>query len=316
MGNWSKVVALLAILSVGVAFGGYVLYRSEYVKPRAAIAEERAKIEEQLTQGRAASERMTNESRALEPLYASSLPLNRAQADVQYQIWLTQILEFCNARESKVTVQRLNQQANGATYTHRFLVEGEFSLLDLTQFLYEFYWTPFLHRINTLDVQPQEHTELLKVSIAVDGLAIQYRANPQQPFPLADKLPLSTAPKKQLVSGPFAAYSPMGEMEIFRAVKTGVDVASYARLTALPTITDEDGRTTTSSRWYSATDGRTDSYKVGDRLTYGAFDATVEDIDPDAGIVVLRQNNSGGRLWGVRLGSSLSEAIAIPTVLF
>ena len=63
-------------------------------------------------------------------------------------------------------------------------------------------------------------------------------------------------------------------------------------------------------------EGRTEAYKVGEQLKVGAFDATIEDIDPDVGIVILRQNNSPNRLWAVPLGYTLSEAVAIPSTLF
>jgi len=316
MGNWSKVIIILVILSLGVAFGGYMLYQSKYVKPRKEIADKCAEIQSQIDQGRQTSEFWTQSSEKLSTLYTRSFPTNAVQARDQYQIWLTQMLEFCNVHDPRVTVGRYNHPRNSGLATQEFSVQGQFSLLDLTQFLYEFYWTPFLHRISLLNIVPQAHSELLQVTMTIEGLTILYKQNPNQPYPLVDKLPLSTQPEKQLASGPFAAYRPMSEKEIFRAVKTGVDSASYTRLTGVPVVTDDSGQQSIIARWYMGVEGRTEAYKIGEQLKVGAFDATIEDIDPDVGIVILRQNNSPNRLWAVPLGYTLSEAVAIPSTLF
>ena len=52
MNAWLKSLLLLVILSVGFAFGGYMYYKNSYVKPRAAIAEERVKIEATIQNGK------------------------------------------------------------------------------------------------------------------------------------------------------------------------------------------------------------------------------------------------------------------------
>lgn len=316
MGNWSKVIAILAILSVGVGFGGYMSYKSQYVKPRADIAKKKSELEAQLEQGKALSANMTTSTEGLKRLYNNSFPTNPERAATRYQIWLTQMLDFCDARDPKTTVGQYVLDRRTGLATRRFMAQGEFTLLDLTQFLYEFYWTPFLHRIQTLDIQPQEHSDYLRVSMTIEGLSILYKDRPDRNIPTPDELPLNTPPERRLVSGPFAAYAPLGSMELFRAVKTGVDTASYAKLTGLPVITDDAGVQTVVSRWYLATEDKVTVCKKGERLTVGAFDCFVEDVDPDVGLVVLRQNNGTGRLWSVTLGSNLSDAVAIPSVLY
>lgn len=316
MGNWSKVVITLVILSVGVAFGGYMLYQSKYVKPREEVANKRNEIQNQIDQGRKTAEFWTQTCANLSSLYTRSFPTNRVNAGIEYQKWLSQMLEFCNVHDPKVTVGRYNHPRNSGLATQSFFVQGQFSLLDLTQFLYEFYWTPFLHRISHMDIIPQEHSDLLQVTMTIEGLTILYKQYPNQAYPLVDKLPLSTAPEQQLVSGPFAAYRPMAEKEIFRAVRTGVDSASYAMLTGVPVVTDDSGQATRIARWNMGAEGHTETFRIGERFTVGAFVATIEDIDPDVGIVILRQNNSSDRLWMVPLGYKLSDAVAIPSTLF
>ena len=313
MGNWTKVVVILIILSIGVAFAGYMGYRSKYVEPRAEIEKKRAEIQQQIDNGKTTSENWSTATARLRPLYTRSFPLKREAAALQYQLWLAQMLDFCNVNEPKVTVRDYVNPRGSSLATQRFQVQGEFTLLDLTQFLYEFYWTPFLHRIALLDIQPQEHSDRLNVTMTIEGLTIS-KLGVNQPYPLDDKLPLSTNPPKQLSSGPFAAYKQIGEMDIFRVVRSGVDAASFAKLTGTPVVTDEGGSPTKFARWYLGTEGRTQSYKIGDTMKVGAFEAEVIDIDSDGGLVVLKQKT--GNVWAVPLGYCLSEAVAVPANLF
>lgn len=314
MGNWTKIIVVLTILSIGVAFGGYVFYTKEYVKPRQELAEKKQAIEAEIQNGKNQIEQMTKTTESLTPLYRRSFPTNYAKGGMEYQIWLTQMLEFCGVHESKVEVGKFLRPRPGYVGTNKFVVQGQFTLRDLTQFLYEFYWAPFLHRISTLNIQPQEHSDLLQASMTIEGLTIFYKEDRTQQYPLADKLPLDTPPVRQTSSGPFAAYRQLGDVEIFRAVKSGVDTTSYTKLTGTPVVTDEGGQPTKFARWSLGAEGRTQTYKIGDRMTIGAFDAVVEDIDSDIGMVLLRQGS--GRLWAVPLGYNLSEAVAIPSTIY
>ena len=188
----------------------------------------------------------------------------------------------------------------------------ECNLIDLTQFLYEFYWTPFLHRISTLDITPDESSNKLRASIVIEGLTINFRTNPRQAYPLLNQLPLDANPPKQLASGPFAAYKALGDLDVFRAVRTGIDRTKLLLLSGVPTITDDSGNSVTVSRWRLESEDRVITLKVGDDLKIDSFVGTVVDIDDD--FVALRQSN--GLLWVVLLGRSLGDAIAIPPNLF
>ena len=222
------------------------------------------------------------------------------------------MLEFCNIRESQVTRGAYSNLRNLGLATQNFRVQAKCQLLDLTQFLYEFYWTPFLHRISTLDIIPQEGSDDLQIAMTIQGLTILYLTNPQQQFPLRDQLPLDAQAPQQLASGPFAAYKPLGELDVFRAVRTGVDQTALTRLTATPVITDDEGNEQKVTRWNLEAENRTISLKMGDVLKVGSFVANIADIDDN--LVILRQQN--GLLWAVPLGNKLSEAVAVPPNLF
>ncbi|MBS7337989.1 MAG: hypothetical protein ACI4SW_01720 [Thermoguttaceae bacterium] len=312
MNSWHKVVILLVIISLMIGGGGYLLYKSKWVKPREAIAKQKEELVNAIEYGKASTKQIEAQTQQLQPLYTRSFPRQSADAALQYEIWLSQMLEFCNIRESQVTRGAYSNLRNLGLATQNFRVQAKCQLLDLTQFLYEFYWTPFLHRISTLDIIPQEGSDDLQVAMTIQGLTILYLTNPQQQFPLRDQLPLAAQAPQQLASGPFAAYKPLGELDVFRAVRTGVDQTALTRLTATPVITDDEGNEQKVTRWNLEAESRTISLKIGDVLKVGSFVANIADIDDN--LVILRQQN--GLLWAVPLGNKLSEAVAVPPNLF
>lgn len=312
MNSWHKVVILLVIISLIVGGGGYLLYKSKWVKPREAIAKQKEELVNAIEYGKASTKQIEAQTQQLQPLYTRSFPRQSADAALQYEIWLSQMLEFCNIRESQVTRGAYSNLRNLGLATQNFRVQAKCQLLDLTQFLYEFYWTPFLHRISTLDIIPQEGSDDLQIAMTIQGLTILYLTNPQQQFPLRDQLPLDAQAPQQLASGPFAAYKPLGELDVFRAVRTGVDQTALTRLTATPVITDDEGNEQKVTRWNLEAENRTISLKMGDVLKVGSFVANIADIDDN--LVILRQQN--GLLWAVPLGNKLSEAVAVPPNLF
>ena len=311
MNSWHKVVILLVIISLIVGGGGYLLYKSKWVKPREAIAKQKEELVNAIEYGKASTKQIEAQTQQLQPLYTRSFPRQSADAALQYEIWLSQMLEFCNIRESQVTRGAYSNLRNLGLATQNFRVQAKCQLLDLTQFLYEFYWTPFLHRISTLDIIPQEGSDDLQIAMTIQGLTILYLTNPQQQFPLRDQLPLDAQAPQQLASGPFAAYKPLGELDVFRAVRTGVDQTALTRLTATPVITDDEGNEQKVTRWNLEAENRTISLKMGDVLKVGSFVANIADIDDN--LVIIRQQNG---LWAVPLGNKLSEAVAVPPNLF
>ena len=312
MGNWPKVIALLAIITGGFAFGGYVFYKSEYVKPRQELATKRDELKAAIENAKKQTENVVAMTTSLAPLYTRSFPTNRLEAAQQYEIWLSQMLEFCNMEDAKVTRLRYTPNPRTGTATQAYNVQAECNLIDLTQFLYEFYWTSFLHRVSMLDITPVESSDRIRVSLSIEGLTILYKANPQQRYPLANKLPLDAAAPQQLASGPFAAYAPMGELDVFRAVRTGIDRTKLLLLSGVPTITDDSGAAVTVSRWRLESEDRVITLKEGDELKIDSFSGTVVGIEEE--FVTLRQKN--GLLWIVLLGRTLGDAIAVPPNLF
>lgn len=332
MGNLQKICVLLTVLSVGAAGGAYAFYKKAYQKPRAEIAQQRAQFETYIENCKKSGENFDRTAARFAPIYALSLPTNPQNARIEYQIWLEQMLEFCNLSEPQAKIGRYTPNPATKTATQEYSVKARCTTNQLTQFLYEFYWTPFLHRITLLDMKPIENSDELDVAMTIQTMSLGYkekrdvatasdevaaetaRALAQYAaFPKTDKLPLETTPTRVLSSGPLAAYRPFAETELFRAVRAGVDSADFARLTGTPEVTDDRGTPTRFSRWHVATEDRTITLKAGDRLQIGSVDADVVEIADD--IVILRQNDDE-RLWIVPQGGLLSEATAVPANLY
>ncbi len=331
MGNLGKICVLLTALSVGAAGGAYAFYKKAYQKPRAEIAQQKTQLKTYIETCKKNGENFDRTAANYAPVYALSMPTNRQSAGVEYQIWLEQMLEFCNLIEPQTKAGRYVPNNANRTATQEFSVQAQCSTADLTQFLFEFYWTPFLHRITALDLKPIESSDLLDVRMTIQTMTVGYkerrdpatatneteRATAQAlarfaNYPKADKLPLETTPTRVLASGPLAAYRPFAETSLFRAVRTGIDSADYTRLTATPEVTDERGNVTLFSRWRVDVEDRTLTLKPGDRMQIGSFDADVVEIDAE--FVLLRQDDE--RFWVVPLGGKLSEAVAVPANLY
>lgn len=331
MGNLGKICVLLTALSVGAAGGAYAFYKKAYLKPRAEIAQQKTQLETYIETCKKNGENFDRTAANYAPVYALSMPTNQQNARIEYQIWLEQMLEFCNLVEPMTKAGRYVPNRVNRTATQEFSVQAQCSTEELTQFLFEFYWTPFLHRIAALDLKPIESSDLLDVRMTIETMTVGYKerrdpttaANETEKalaqalakfanYPKPDKLPIETTPTRVLASGPLAAYEPFAETQLFRAVRTGIDSADYARLTGTPEVTDERGNVTRFSRWRVETEDRTITLKAGDRMQIGSVDADVVEIDAD--FVVLRQDDE--RFWIVLHGEKLSDAVAVPANLY
>ncbi|MGI6400870.1 MAG: hypothetical protein ACOX0A_01965 [Thermoguttaceae bacterium] len=314
MSNWTKVIILLVIISLGIGFGGYLLYKKNYAAPRAEISQKREQLTTFIENGKQTTNNVVERTTQLESLYTRSFPTSRPDAALQYELWLSQMLDFCNMSDAQISRLAYQTPRNSGMAIQNFRVVAQCDMIDLVQFLYEFYWTPFLHRITTLDITPDENSEKLNTTMTIQGLTILYRLHQNQPYPLEKQLPNADQSnmQQQLASGPFAAYKQMGDVDVFRAVRTGIDPTSLTILTGVPTITNDAGDSVTVSRWNLSSEGKTISLQTGEELKIGSFVATIADIDEN--FVVLRQNN--GLLWVVLLGYKLSDALAVPPNLF
>ena len=309
MKNLRNFIIVLLIFAAAGWYFGRMAYRSFYTAPRAKIAEQKNKLLADIEQGKKNLAMMQQTAMNSRPLFSRSFPLNRTVAQTQYQMWLIQLAEFCDMESTNVTIGEYRQGRGYAT--EQFQVKTRSSMTQLYRFLYEFYWTSWLHRVNSLDIRSLEKSDLLEVTMIIEGLTLG-KMNQRDPYPLLNQFPLTT-PMRRLTSGPFRAYEEIARLELFRYSAPGIDNANYLILTGTPSVSDPaSDKTVAYSRWKLETEGRTFSLKKGERLSVGSFDGVIDDVFDD--MVILRQNN--GYRWVVNLGDKLGDAAAVPPDFF
>ena len=306
MKSLRNIIVIMVFLAIGAGFFGPKLWKSQYVAPRRALAEQKANLESQIAQGQNQVQRMRGVTQQnLVPLYTRSLPTQTGQAQLQYQIWLTQMAEFCGFKQTRITVGR--STASGGLMSHYFRMNADCTAEQLYRFLYEFYWTGYLHRINSLDIQTKESSSLLSAAFLFEGVTMA-KINPNQPLPTAGDLPGPDAAFRRLASAPWKAYQPMTRYNAFQYSRPGVDDANWTVLSAIPTVRTPDGKDVTQTRWRVQTSGKTMVVPIGGELSVGSFVGTVQEVIDD--MVILRQSN--GYTWILGLGDRLSAAACIP----
>lgn len=298
---------IIIFILFGVIFGyvGSIAYQKRYVGPRKKLTEQYEQLQQQIGFSKNRLAGMQQVTNANMKLFTRSFPLNPASARTEYQLWLTQLAEFCEMDQPLV---RIGQYQRGAGIaSHLFQLRAECTLEELYRFLYEFFWTSYLHRIDSMDIQTIEGSERLDVSLVLEGLTMA-KLDRNAAYPQANQLPLSWTWERRLASGPFAAYSDFAKTDLFRYARPGVDDANFTVLTGLPTVIDTAGVSVTQTRWKIESQGRTVTVGIGQRLSVGSFDGVVEAVDGD--MAILRQSN--GLRWILLLGEKLSDALAVP----
>ena len=306
MKSLRNAIIILVLIAAAGGFFGPKLWKSQYAQPRKAIAEQRAGLESQIAAGRNQIQVMRDTIQNSMNLYTRSFPMQVNEAQLQYQIWLTQLAEFCGFKETQISV--VNSSVNNGLMTHFFRLRADCTAEQLYRFLYEFSWTGFLHRIDSLDIQTKETSSLLTAAFLIEG-ATMPKINPNQPYPNQTLLPGPNAFYSRLASNPWKAYQPMSRYNVFQFSRPGVDDADWTVLSAIPTTQTAAGEKT-ETRWRVQTTGKTIVVPVGGELAVGSFVGTVVETVDD--MVILKQSN--GYSWILGLGDRLSNAACIPEV--
>ncbi|MEQ8785582.1 MAG: Ig domain-containing protein [Pirellulaceae bacterium] len=119
-----------------------------------------------------------------------SLPADLAEARSQYQEWLIAVTyEFFG--ENKMLVKPSGgESARGGVYDRlEYSIAGEGNLDELTRFLHRFYDVNYLHRIDTLRVQPIADSKNLKINCEIEALVVKTTAKQQLGEEQGDRLP-------------------------------------------------------------------------------------------------------------------------------
>jgi len=233
--------------------------------------------------------------------FPRSLPRNNNDARSLYSFWLWELLQHSGLENNHVNPHSPSRLALGAE--HRFSIQCTGSLPQLSLFMFEFYYAPFLHRIASLTLTPIEGTtEQLTFSMTISVLQLaQYQ--PSDPYPAMNQLPPTDWRIPRLASNDlFGVYQVIAERNLLRTARGGIDRADYAVLTM---IVKEDNQ---REAWFSVrTDDTTVKVKLGDPIHIGSFSGKIVEI-LDQDIVLERR----GERWLLTTGESLNEAFALP----
>ncbi|MDR3232875.1 MAG: hypothetical protein LBT46_04290 [Planctomycetaceae bacterium] len=299
MKNLRNIIITAVLVSF---FAWYALawaYESLYNAPRQKLNGEMAKLSQEIENGRKNQQLMTQFATQNMPFYYRSLPRTPNDARSLYSFWLLELLQFCRLEGSKVNDAEPSRLPFG--YDYRFTVQCSGTLDQLTRFLFEFYYAPYLHRLTAITVTPAEgQSGMNSIALTIDALAL-YPRQISDPYPLVNQLPTGWFVPR-LSSNDLNTYSVIAQRNVLQAAKGGVDRADYAFLTAINQV---DG---VKEVWFSVrTDDSLVKVRQGDSVHIGSFNGTVAEVfDQD---VILQ--NAAGR-WLLTAGECLNQAFAVP----
>ena len=278
-----------------IGYVGYWAYTTLYLEPRKELGDEITKLSGEIDLGRNNFDHMTQFSNQNMGYYFRSLPRSPNEAR-QYYFWLLELLQCSGLDNCRVADGSYSLLPLGANY--QFTVRCTGSLSQLSYFLFEFYYAPFLHRITSMTLTPTEgNREKLTFDMTVNALALQPR-DLNDPYPSRNQLPGGFIIPR-LMFHDLAVYNVVAERNIMQTAKGGIDRADYTFLTMIPNKEEA---------WFSVrTDDSLIKTKLGDTIHSGSFSGrVVEILNQD---IVLDRN---GSRWLLEVGESLNEAFALP----
>ena len=304
MKNWRNLLFLLAFLGFGAWYGGSYAYRTQFIEPRKKLVDDIKKAEESKVGYETA---ISNEKAVLQNLdsqllYQRSLPTGNART--LYHSWLLEASEACQFENLDVVARGI-QPMQAGFYVLSFQLEARTSLDDLSRFLYEFYWAPYLHRISSLNIIPVENADLVNVSMQIQGLVLVPPYN-NAPYPLPDRLP--DGYWRRLSSGLLETYTePIDSRNLLQFSRGGVDASDYARLTGIVYIGGEP------EFWINnQLENRTDRVQLNEQFRIGSFiGKIVEVIGQDVILETTGTSSRPGLRWSLSQGELLKDAIAV-----
>jgi len=284
---------------------GYVslwAYQTFYAGPRKKLGDEIAQLSGEIQTGRQNLQVMTQFFEQNTGLYYRSLPRKQNAATSYYIYWLYEVLQYNGYDAPVVRSGSLARPLMGADY--QFTIQCTGSLSQLTNFLFEFYYAPFLHRITSMTLTPVDgKTEKMKLFITVNALALRPH-QPEDMYPLTEQLPVNVGWHQRLASNNLETYQSIATRNLLQTAKGGIDKADFTRLTGITQTGNQ------MEVWFSVqTDDSVLKVKLGDSIHSGSFSGKVVEILDYTDIVLERAD---GSRWLLEYGESLKEAFALP----
>ena len=271
-------------------------YKSLYWEPRERLGSETQKLSDEIATWRNNLAAMTLFNQQNAGFYYRTLPPNRNEAQSQYSFWLLELLLYTGFENNHVNPVPPIRVPSGASY--QFNVQCVGTLSQLSYFLFEFYYAPFLHRITSMTLAPVDgKPEQLTISMTINALALN--TYPYSP-PLGNQMPTGYISRSAF--NDWAMYQVIAERNLLQTARGGIDRADFTFLTAILKIDHQ------TEVWFSVrTDDSLIKAKLGDPVRSGSFSGRlVEILDQD---IVLERN---GERWLLTTGESLNQAFALP----
>ena len=275
-------------------------YQTQYVAPRRAMQSEADRLSSEMESNQNYLNAMNLFYEQTYRLYLRSLPPVPNDAQALYSFWLLELLQYSGLADNQIDTGSFSRIEPGAEY--RFSIQTTGSLAQITQFLFEFYSAPFLHRISSLTLTPTAgSSERLTCAMTVNVLALNSQFNPFR----GTSLEHNRVPDfhiLRLSSHDPADYQVIADRNLLHETPGGIDRADFTFLTGLPRINGEQ------EVWFSIrTDNSLIKAKLGDTIRSGSFVGKIIAVY-DQDIILDR----AGSQWLLELGESLNEAFALP----
>ena len=305
MKNWRNLLFLIGFLGFGAWYGGTFAYRTQYVEPRKKLSEEIKQLEQQKTYYET---NITNQQKALQQLdsrqlYYRSLPTTNART--LYHSWLLEAGEVCQFENLAVNPQTWRNTGYFSSVGSYYL-SARTTLDNLSRFLYEFYWAPYVHRITFLNIEPIDNADLIDIEIQIEGLVLAL-PSADAPYPLRDRLPESYW--SRLSSGRLETYTePIDSRNLLQFARNGIDASDYVRLTGIVIVGGQPTFWLTNHL-----NEQTLRYELNEQFRVGSFiGKIVEVLDRDVILETEGTLSRPGMRWILSQGETLAEATAVP----
>ena len=301
-------IILIVFLSIFLLwYAASWAYKTQYTEPRQTLQHEIARLSNEIEAGQNNLNMMTQFNTQYAWSFHRSLPPVPNDAQSLYSFWLLEALQHCGFENPQVNAGSMSRIMPGADY--RFNAQYTGSLAQLSHFLFEFYHAPFLHRITSLALLPNEgNTEILTFTMAINVLALDSRFNPFMVMnqPVTIQLPTDWRIPRLAFNDP-AAYQVIEERNLLQVARGGTDRADHTTLTAILEVGDQ------IELWFmdNMAGGNAPPIKkrLGETIQAGSFTGRIIEIYLQAELVVLDRE---GTRWLLAAGEGLNEAFALP----
>lgn len=170
-------IGLLAV--VGLGFGADAAYRSYIETPFKELASKRKKAESQVKDYRMRLKKAKLLTRELPPLLDTSLPAQPDAARQQYLAWWWQTIKKHDWQNPSIDLGQptpvvLDKKQKDAPPIFRIggTVRGVATLQQATELLDQFYQTPLLHQVESLQMNPVAGGQALSITMSISALSL------------------------------------------------------------------------------------------------------------------------------------------------